>query len=281
MKIIYNIDGKDYPIDVDDSQEFVVGDNIVLSNEYNDISYTQSWYDDGYTIKNIFTKDEFNEVVTGINDTIKKIISDELDINTEGFSLEKYHHYVKDDNQHFKIVSKTRDLFESDFNFNIKKLLPKFESILGFNLSDVDINTNEKIHIIVRINRPNSNDYNPPHKDMYESYDEKLMIDKFINFWIPICGVTNKSSLPIVPKSHIINESLIERTVIGGKVSNNTYRVRYIKHWADNKLYRTNVGYSDSLIFSSHLIHGLAINSEDDLTRVALEFRLFKKNTNL
>jgi len=30
-------------------------------------------------------------------------------------------------------------------------------------------------------------------------------------------------------------------------------------------------------MFSGHLIHGLAINEETDKTRVALEFRLFKK----
>jgi hypothetical protein len=30
-------------------------------------------------------------------------------------------------------------------------------------------------------------------------------------------------------------------------------------------------------MFSSHMIHGLAINEEEDVTRVALEFRLFKK----
>jgi hypothetical protein len=34
------------------------------------------------------------------------------------------------------------------------------------------------------------------------------------------------------------------------------------------------------LIFSGHLVHGLAVNENADLMGVALEFRLFKPHTN-
>jgi ectoine hydroxylase-related dioxygenase (phytanoyl-CoA dioxygenase family) len=134
------------------------------------------------------------------------------------------------------------------------------------------------MHIIVRINRPHSNDYNPPHKDIYEGVDGENYIPLFINFWIPICGVTEKSSLPISPASHLIPENQILRTFDGAVVAGNKYRVRMVKEWAGkNTLERAKVTDGQVLVFSSHLIHGLAINEEQDLTRVALEFRLFKK----
>jgi ectoine hydroxylase-related dioxygenase (phytanoyl-CoA dioxygenase family) len=75
-----------------------------------------------------------------------------------------------------------------------------------------------------------------------------------------------------------INENLVQRTFEGGLIEGNKYRVRMIKSWnGDNTLVRSKVKYGQVLIFSSHLIHGLATNEEADKTRVALEFRLFKK----
>ena len=139
------------------------------------------------------------------------------------------------------------------------------------------------MHIIIRINRPNSQDYNPPHKDVYGPYDRKPKdFIKFINFWIPICGVTENSSLPIVPKSHLLPESVITRTRSGAQLKKSEYRVNMILDWANsNKLERAKVKNGEVLIFTSHLIHGLALNHEKNQTRVSLEFRLFKdENSN-
>ena len=134
------------------------------------------------------------------------------------------------------------------------------------------------MHIIVRINRPKSSDYNPPHKDIYGPYDrDSSNYITFINFWIPICGVTDKSSLPIVPESHHIPENSILRTTEGAELENNNYRVNLILNWnGSNQLRRVKIKQGEVLMFSPHLIHGLALNDEMDQTRVGLEFRLFK-----
>ena len=137
----------------------------------------------------------------------------------------------------------------------------------------------KRLRIIVRINRPFSNDFNPPHKDIYESLDANNYCPRFINLWIPICGVTSKSSLPIVPSSHLINEDSIIRTRKGVNIFGQKYRVRMIKQWdGSNKLSRVDICDGDALAFTPHLIHGLAFNEEKDVTRVALELRLFEKN---
>jgi hypothetical protein len=275
----YQIDGKEYTISLKGSPELKYGKDEILSKEDSDITYGQEWYKNGFTEQDFLSKEEFNSLKSGITSSIEKIIKKELSINTNSFVIENYHHFVKDDASHVKIVSKTRDLFADDFNFPVMELTKRLSKILGFNLSDINPVKNEKLHIIVRINRPKSTDYNPPHKDIYQGVDNESYIPQFVNFWIPIAGVTNNSSLPLAPGSHKLNENLICRTFDGGVMEGNKYRVRMIKSWNNrNKLIRSTVKDGQVLIFSGHLIHGLAINNEDDKSRVALEFRLFKEN---
>lgn len=277
MILEYTINGKTHLVEAADGQDFNYGKDTILSNIFTDVTYSTKWYPNGYTSEKFLNDSEFTNLQSGITDTIKKIAEDVVGSKLDGFTLEKYHKYVTTQVEHFQIVSKTRDLFSSDFGFPIKEMIPKFESLLGFELTDTIPGTNEDEHIIVRINRPNSNDYNPPHKDMYEGYDNGKNYN-FLNFWVPIAGVTDKSSLPIAPKSHTISEDKILRTIDGGKVGSNSYRVVLIKEWNDTSdLVRANVKDGEVLMFSSHMIHGLAINEEEDITRVALEFRLFKK----
>jgi ectoine hydroxylase-related dioxygenase (phytanoyl-CoA dioxygenase family) len=96
--------------------------------------------------------------------------------------------------------------------------------------------------------------------------------------WVPICGVNDKSSLPIAPGSHLLPEDKILRTMDGGVVAGKKYRVRSIAVWdGRSDLTRAKVEEGELLVFSCHLIHGIAVNDQDDQTRVALEFRLFRR----
>lgn len=274
---IYYIDTTSYAIELDDTQEYITGSNIILSNEESDVTYFQNWYSQGYTIQSFLSNNEFNKIKQGVTQCIKNLIENTLNIQVSNFKLEDYHNIITNDNDHYKIVSKTRDLFSKDFNFPIDEIIPRFETILNFPLTDIDPNSGWKAHIILRINRPYSNDYNPPHKDIYEHYDGESYIPKFINFWVPICGVTQKSMLPISPKTHRLPEELILRTNVGSCIGKNKYRVRAVKNWDEKvNLYRYPIEYGQVLIFSPHLIHGLAINEEPNTTRVSLEFRLYK-----
>ncbi len=274
----YQIDGNKYTISIEDSPQLQHGKNEVLSREDSDITYGQPWYKKGFSEQDFLSKEEFESLKNGLTSCIKEIIEKEVAVNTDGFELEKYHHFVTDDASHFKIVSKTRDLFAEDFNFPVIKLTNRLSEILDFDLTEINPKTDIKLHIIVRVNRPDSNDYNPPHKDIYESVDNDSYIPQFVNFWIPIAGVTKNSSLPLAPESHKLNEALVCRTFDGGMMEGHKYRVRMIKSWdGESKLIRSTVQDGQVLIFSGHLIHGLAINNEHDTTRVALEFRLFKK----
>lgn len=277
--IHFTIGDKAYQVSIKDSPAFHYGKKELLSTENTDIAFNQKWYNEGYSATRFLDDAAFTHLREGLEKSIQNIISSELGIEMTKFELNKYHQAVRTDEDHYKLVSKTRDLFPEDFNFPIVDLLPKFEKILGFKLTDTNPHDGSKMHIIVRINRPFSTDYNPPHKDIYERLDNLSYIPQFINFWIPVCGVTQNSSLPVAPSSHLLPEDQILRTREGSVLEGKKYRVRMIKEWGgSNRLIRTKVGYGDVLVFSSHLVHGLAVNEEKDETRVALELRLFREN---
>jgi hypothetical protein len=272
MEIKYSIDGKEFVFNVPKNQEFISGENTVLSNSETDLIYSQSWYDDGYTTLPVFTIEEYDKIYNGISDTVKKIIEG-IGVDVTGFTLEKYHEYINNDEDHFKIVNRTRDLFPEDFDFKIENLIDYFEQKIGVKLTDRFPSTGQILHIIIRINRPNSNDFNPPHQDVDDNNH-----DPMVNVWIPICGVTNDSSLCVVKGSHLISMDKILKTESGGVLGPNNYRVRMIKSWnGSNQMSRVKIKHSEVLFFTPFLIHGIAINTNPDITRVALEFRLFKK----
>lgn len=275
----YKIDKKIHLFIDDGSPDYKFGKDILLSTNETDLTFNQDWYDQGFTIEKLFSDLEHQSLLNGITESVNKIIKSELDLSIVDFDLKDYHKFVTSDQSHFKIVNKTRDLLPSDFNFDVLNVISRFNKLFDFEFTDIESETGYQSRIIIRINRPFSNDFNPPHKDSYEVIDRDNLIPRFVNFWIPICGVTCKSSLPLVPKSHLLEESKIERTTDGGVIAGNKYRVRTIKTWnGDNNLSRSRVSESEVLIFSPHLIHGMALNEETNTTRVALEFRLFKKN---
>lgn len=270
------VDGKPFYLDVQGSPAFAIGKAERLSRRDTDITFDQDWYQDGYKVFPFLDAAEFGSLHQGVEEAVRNILVSE-GIGADGFKLLKYHEFVRSDEDHFKVVRRTRDLFPQDFNFSIGNLTRKMASILGVELTDVSPDTGERIHIIVRINRPGSDDYNPPHKDIYEALDRDGRLPLVVNFWIPICGVTEHSSLPLAPGSHLLAENEIVRTVEGGVLNGRRYRVRNIKSWGGkNEMIRAKITQGEILIFSSHLIHGLAINNQQDQTRVALEFRLFK-----
>ena len=272
MLVSYIIDNKKFDFNSPNEQKFVFEGLEALSNHKTDLLFDQSWYQDGYSVFPIFDITKFQRIFNGISDTVKKYVS-EIGVNVTGFKLENYHQFVLNDEDHFKVVSQTRDLFAEDFDFDIMDLIQYFEDKIDVSLTDVFPSTGNRLHIIVRINRPISNDYNPPHQDL--DNDQR---DPMVNVWIPICGVDRDSSLCVVKGSHLIPMNKIEKSLNGGLLGKNNYSVRMIKSWnGSNEMTRVDVKEGEVLFFTPFLIHGMAYNQNQNKTRVALEFRLFKK----
>lgn len=276
--VSFHIDRKQHDFYVPDDQQYISGEKEILSTKQTDPTYDQPWYNDGWSVVDFLDVEQFCLLRNNISNTIERVIAEKLNRKIKNFTLEKYHHHVLSDKEHFQIVNTTRDLYEDHFNFPIMELKNRFEDELGFKLTNINPKNNNVYRIILRINRPFSIDFNPPHKDIYEGVDEEDYIPQFLNFWVPICGVTNRSSLPVAPGSHLFSEDKLIRTSTGGSILESTYRVRMVTSWnGDNSLTRINVNEKQALMFSSHLIHGLALNNQPDTTRVCLEFRLFKQ----
>ena len=270
------IDGELHKFDIGDSPAFCFGSAERLSRPDTDVVYGQPWYEQGFGIFSFLDEPEYQALHEGISASVSGLVAAN-GVDTAGFRLDKYHLHVRNEDLHRKVVGMSRVLVPSDFNFDVSRVIGKLERLLGFGLTDMDPENGERSNIIVRINRPGSTDFNPPHKDIYEDWDQRSVLPQLVNFWIPICGVTAKSSLPVAPGSHLVPEDRICRTVEGGVIGANRYRVRSVISWDGRRdLVRPSVQYGQVLVFSSHLIHGCAVNTQDDETRVALEFRLYK-----
>lgn len=274
--ITYAVEELAVTIDPTGTGPLEFGPPVLLSDTNSDIATACSWYGEGWTSIQGFDDFEHSRLVNGLTKTVAHLVS-ESGSHRRLERLEDYHNCV-DERQHQGVVSRSRDLFPADFDLDTSELIERLSALVGLRLSDVDPVSGHQMHIIVRINRPSSHDFNPPHKDVYELVDSAEMRSSFMNFWIPICGVTQRSSLPIVPRSHLIGEDEICRSRSGAVVNGNRYRVRLVASWGGHQsLVRAPVSKGEVLAFSGHLIHGLAVNAEPDTTRVALEFRLYRK----
>jgi hypothetical protein len=269
----FKIDGVSHEVDFGDAV-FSVGGSQVLSNAESDIAYGQDWYEQGFKVLDFLEPIEFTALFNGVTRCVEELVG------AKGFQLDKYHQYVQDDETHYKVVEMTRNLFPEDFDFPLWEMLQNLETLFGFPLSDIDPDTGKKLHMVLRINRPHSNDFNPPHKDIYQALDEYAEIPKIVNLWIPIAGVSSQSMLPVAPGSHLLPESKILRTLDGGRMNGNQYRVRNVKRWGGgNEMQRPTIQYGQVLAFSPFIVHGCAVNNQEDATRVSLECRLFQSQS--
>ena len=281
MQHTYSIDGQNFSVDLESEENFFVGKNEILSERFGDLTKNQAWHPEGYTVIDTQEIFDISIVKDKIRDKVKAIIQEinpKIKFEKE-FSLETYHQYVNDDD-HLKVINRTRSLFPADLDIDSEKIVADLssymESSLSYNNSLSDFISKP---IVVRLNRPNSIGYNPAHKDIYQAFDKSGHVPKMINIWIPICGVNKLSGLPLAPGSHLIPEINIQRAKAGSLLNGQKYNVNSILRWDNNSDLKTiSPKNNEMIIFTSHLIHGLAKNQNTKTTRVSLEFRLYEKS---
>jgi hypothetical protein len=179
---------------------------------------------------------------------------------------ELYHELVTDEG-HKEIISESRNLnYESLFLSSL--VLSEVSKRLRLNL-DASVYELDRSHVQIRIVRPGSPDFNPPHRDSYLSYYQNI-----VNIWIPVASM-QESIMPIAPGSHLFDENKILRTKPGmAFIGENPYTVPAIVAYNDApiEMTRPNMKDGDVLVFSPYCIHGLGVNPTNE-TRVALELR--------
>lgn len=184
--------------------------------------------------------------------------------------LEAYHEWVSSEADHQKIVQVSCDLRFSQLGLDASEFTRYFSALVGVPLSPI-LPILDKDVVQLRINRPGSTDYNPPHRDGSLPH-----LAPTLNVWIPVAGVDAATSLPIVPGSHAIPEEDCWQTRAGGAtLGGNPYRVPAIGRLRGGPLnmVRAPVRFGQALLFTPYLIHGLATNQSGTKTRMALEMR--------
>ncbi len=277
MNLQYVINNKIITVETPDDTKFFSGENICLS-DISDVIKSTNWYKKGYKIKKLPVSIPFENIKKSITESLKKIIFKNYpNLNMKGFDLENYHKFISSE-KHLKLDKFYKRLYPKDFGFNDESIIDFISSVVSRKLSYKDKLKDHNHWIIVRVNMPASSGifgFNPAHKDIYEDYDKRNYIPKMVNTWIPICGVNSKTGLPLAIGSHLYKESELVRTKSGSFLQNQKYSVNCIRSWGGhNKLKLISPKDGEILIFSSHLIHGLGINNNSDITRVSLEFRL-------
>ena len=268
----YFIDKEKYNLDV--SGHVMAGkDEILLEKEINLCKKTD-WHNTGYLVSKILNEKNQTSLQNEItNFLIKTLKSTFLHLSKVNIDLKKYHHYLNYEQHLYFLKALELGIKFKSVNFDKKILENKISSLLNQEVTT----KNKKFEIInentfaIRIVRPKQPDFNPPHKDVYLD-----RLKNGINIYMPIIGSDNKSSLPIMPKSHLLNENKIYRTKEGAIINDVKFRVPCIvKTESGLDLIRPNPKDDEIMIFSPYLIHGGGLNLNHDTTRMSLELRFW------
>jgi hypothetical protein len=250
-----------------------VGDEEVLLLQDENLIENTSWNHQGFSIESFLNPEDFKHLQHGIKALISAKIIEAGGRIDDFFELEKYHLYV-DNESHLKVARLIQSGWNVDqFPIAIEKVNERISEIIDQQVSTkakhVDMN-----NFFVRIVRPqNFQDNNPPHRDVW--------LDRLrdaVNIYAPICGSNDQSALGLVPGSHLLKESAIERTADGAILNGTSYTVPCVISIQGEipSLIRPNPKENEVMLFSPYLVHGGGYNFNSDVTRISLEIRFWK-----
>lgn len=253
---------------------FVGSDEVLLHKDENLIENTH-WKEIGFEIVDFLDESDFIKVKSGLHQIISNLIIEaggQIDAN---FTLENYHLYV-DNEIHLKLAKMIQwgwNVKEFPVDFNL--INDRISQVVGTDVSakakHIDLN-----NFFLRIVRPqNFQDNNPPHRDVW--------IDRLrdaVNIYAPICGSNEKSSLGLIPGSHLLKESEIERTAEGANLNGTTYTVPCVISVKGEQphLLRPDPKENQVMLFSPYMVHGGGYNFNENTTRMSLEVRFWKNS---
>ncbi|HEV8512823.1 MAG TPA: hypothetical protein VGQ59_06085 [Cyclobacteriaceae bacterium] len=251
----------------------ISGDDKVLLHKAIDLTSGKPWGKNGYVVSK-FLDDPAFEKFEG--ETKKLILSlwmkSGLSI-PDDFQLDQYHTLAFNQSLHLSAIEQTKLLSVTDFPVPISEIENRISEICETALVAKNPFDNQSIFHF-RVVRPNSNDNNPLHRDVWlEDYAN------CINLYIPVAGSNELSSLSIIPASHHWPENKVERTQKGAILEGTKFNVPAVTNISgEYEIVRPNPQRNEVLVFSPYLIHGGAVNLNPNQTRISIELRLWKKS---
>jgi hypothetical protein len=271
MIVKYTLGEKEIELELNGTT-FTGSEDILLLQDENLIENT-FWKEEGFHIVDFIEENDFQTIKMGLKKIIIELVNSEGGKIDENFELEKYHLYV-DNDIHLRIAKKIQwGWATSDFPIEFQAINERISEVIGMKVSakakNMEIN-----NFFLRIVRPqNFQDNNPPHRDVW--------LDRLrdaVNIYAPICGSDSNSSLGLVPGSHLLKESEIERTLEGAILNGTRYTVPCVISINNEtpKLLRPNPEENQVMLFSPYLVHGGGYNFNENKTRMSLEVRFWK-----
>lgn len=266
----YTVNGKRLSYDTRGERSW--GDDRVLLEEAVDLTSSTQWHVKGFTIEPFLDQNTFDTFGKQTRALLFDCWSKAGLHPAFDFPLDQYHTLVKDFKEHLAAVERTKLLSVQDFPIPVRLLEDRVSQICGQPLEVRNPYDGQRIFHF-RVIRPQQGDNNPLHRDIWlPDYDD------CINLYIPIAGSNERSSLILVPGSHLWAESRIERTNSGAEINGLKYNVPAVTSIKGAyTIERPNPRQNEVLVFSPYLLHGGAVNLNANATRISIEIRLWKK----
>ena len=254
--------------------ESIPGDDQILLTEDDDLTATAAWHQAGFTVEPFLPLMQFHELTKGLKQFIFQLLQKEAEASLKPFPLFAYHQHVNDA-LHTALINRIRGCFTIDqLPIDPQLIEERISAISGIPLTLSNPALNGEAYFCLRIVRPKAKaDNNPPHRDVYLDH-----LRNGLNIYVPIAGSNELSSLPLMPGSHLVSEKDITRTASGAKINGTPFTVPCITAVQERlALIRPNPNLNEVLVFSPYLVHGGALNLNEDLTRISLEMRFFRR----
>jgi Phytanoyl-CoA dioxygenase (PhyH) len=251
------------------------GEEVLLLSQDDDLTEKSNWHQRGYTVQPFLLPEAFGQIRDGITRIVKIFVENETGTKLPDFTLEKYHEFCSDNDMHLKVVSNFQKCLPiEDFPVDFKLLDERISEICGVAVTANHPHQEASKKFCIRIVRPQrKTDNNPPHRDVWLN-----RLRNAVNIYLPLAGSNIKSSLPLMPGSHLWKESEIERTITGSKVNDVIFTVPCVVGSLHGlKMVRPQASLNEVMVFSPYLIHGGGCNLNEDVTRVSIEIRFWRK----
>ena len=247
------------------------GDDTVLLDAAVDLTAATAWHADGYTVAPLFDPTSTSAFTDAAGALLRSLWREAGLAVHDAFALEHYHGLADDDALHLGAVERTKVVPTERFPVPIGELVARISQICKAELVARNPWDGQSVFHF-RVVRPGARDNNPLHRDVWlEDYDD------CINLYIPVAGSDARSSLSLIPGSHLWPESRVERTLEGARIGERTFNVPAVTAIdGDYRVVRPDPRAGEVLVFSPYLIHGGAANHNPDRTRISIELRLWK-----
>ena len=270
--MILHLNGHKIHLNIEGERAF--GKKVTLLSEDDDLTQNSEFAGSGFVIKPFLKDPLYQKFRNGMKSLILGYLQNSGLMVDDNFDLAHYHRLIGSNyQQHLKVIEKTKLIQNTDFPIDISHVATRISEICEVPLNVKNPFTDEEVFHL-RIIRPNTTDHNPLHRDVWQNENRHA-----INLYVPLIGSNAFSSLTLVPGSHHWTEDLTERTTKGAVMNKIRFNVPGLTmSRRPLELIRPNPSENEVLVFSPYLIHGGAVNLNEESTRISLEMRLWRKD---